>query len=115
MTYNYPFFGFPNMRRFSPYYAKTTSFKTAPYNYNSHFNKNSNTNCSANVENNHTKDNKCSKKEPLSKVTQEPFFEILGLKFYYDDILILCLIFFLYKEDVKDQYLFIVLILLLLN
>lgn len=45
----------------------------------------------------------------------EKYFEILGLKLYDDDILLLCLIFFLYKEDVKDPYLFIALVLLLLS
>lgn len=45
----------------------------------------------------------------------EECFEIFGLKLYYDDILLICLIFFLYQEDVKDQNLFIALILLLLS
>ena len=42
-------------------------------------------------------------------------FEILGIKLSYDDILLICLIFFLYTEGVKDDFLFIVLILLLLG
>ena len=46
--------------------------------------------------------------------TNEPIFEILGLKLYLDDIIILCLIFFLYQEGVKDDMLFLSLILLLL-
>lgn len=45
----------------------------------------------------------------------QAFFEILGIKLYFDDILLLCLIFFLYSEGVQDQYLFIALILLLLS
>lgn len=43
------------------------------------------------------------------------FFELFGLKLYFDDILLICLIFFLYKEGVKDDELFISLILLLLS
>lgn len=43
------------------------------------------------------------------------FFEIFGIKLHSDDILLICLIFFLYKEGVKDEYLFISLILLLLS
>ena len=43
------------------------------------------------------------------------FFEILGIKLYFDDILLLCLIFFLYNEDVHDEMLFMALILLLLS
>lgn len=42
-------------------------------------------------------------------------FEIFGLKLYFDDLLLICLIFFLYNEGVKDQFLFIALILLLLS
>lgn len=44
-----------------------------------------------------------------------PLFQILGISLYFDDILILCLLFFLYQEGVKDQSLFISLILLLLS
>lgn len=42
-------------------------------------------------------------------------FEIFGIKLHFDDILLICLIFFLYSEGVKDDYLFISLILLLLS
>ena len=42
-------------------------------------------------------------------------FELFGIKLYSDDILLICLIFFLYNEGVKDDYLFIALILLLLS
>lgn len=44
-----------------------------------------------------------------------PVFEIFGIKLYFDDILLISLIFFLYSEGVKDQSLFIALILLLLS
>lgn len=47
--------------------------------------------------------------------TDEPLFEIFGIKLYFDDILLVCLIFFLYNEGVQDPYLFIALILLLLS
>ena len=43
------------------------------------------------------------------------FIEILGIKLFTDDIIIICLIIFLYNEGVKDQFLFIALILLLLS
>lgn len=41
--------------------------------------------------------------------------EVLGIKLYLDDIIILGLLFILYQEDVKDEMLFISLILLLLS
>ncbi|MGN1352379.1 MAG: hypothetical protein ACI4VE_06405 [Clostridia bacterium] len=43
------------------------------------------------------------------------FFEIFGIKLFFDDLIIIALIIFLYNEDVKDQFLFIALILLLLS
>ena len=45
----------------------------------------------------------------------EAFFEIFGLKLYFDDILIICILFFLYTERVHDEELFICLIMLLLT
>lgn len=45
----------------------------------------------------------------------EAFFEIFGLKLYFDDILIICILFFLYTEKVHNDELFICLILLLLT
>lgn len=45
----------------------------------------------------------------------EPVLEILGLKLYLDDLIILSLLFLLYMEDVHDETLFLALILLLLT
>lgn len=42
-------------------------------------------------------------------------FEIFGITLYFDDILLICLLLFLYNEGVKDQLLFISLIMLLLS
>lgn len=55
------------------------------------------------------------KKEPENLDTSGTFFEIFGLKLYFDDIIIMCILFFLYNEKVKDDELFICLILLLLS
>lgn len=45
----------------------------------------------------------------------EVLFEIFGLKIYFDDLLLLCILFFLYQEGIQDEYLFIALMLLLLS
>lgn len=50
-----------------------------------------------------------------SKKTEKPIFEIFGLQLFFDDILIMALIFFLYNEGVRDNLLFISLILILLS
>ena len=54
-------------------------------------------------------------KNPLFCDIEEPIFEIFGIELYLDDIIILGLLFFLYKEGVQDEMLFITLILLLIT
>lgn len=44
-----------------------------------------------------------------------PLFEIFGIKLFFDDVLIIALLFFLYNEGVEDKLLFISLILILLS
>ena len=46
---------------------------------------------------------------------EKQFISILGINLYFDDLIILTLLFFLYNEGVKDDGLFICLILLLLS
>ena len=46
---------------------------------------------------------------------QEELFDFFGIKLHSDDLLIIFLLFFLYQEDVKDTYLYVALILLLLS
>ncbi len=102
MIYNYPFFNFPHSRNYYPY-----------RNYNSSY------------VNNVLESKKVSPSESQQKKERilsekssnedNSFFEIFGLKLYYDDILLICLIFFLYKEDIKDNYLMFALVLLLLT
>lgn len=48
--------------------------------------------------------------------TSEPvWLDLFGIKLYFDDVLILSLLFFLYKEEVKDEGLFLALVLLLIS
>lgn len=54
-------------------------------------------------------------KNPFFNNIEEPIFEILGIKLYLDDIIILGLLFFLYQEGVQDQMLYMALVLLLLS
>ena len=63
------------------------------------------------IEKNRTVDvshNTISKKE-------EPFFKILGFHLFLDDLIIICLLLFLYQEQVTDQILYIILLLLLFS
>lgn len=114
MTYNFPFFS-------NTYYRKPLNINYYPYNNRYsipyyHNNDRKQNNSSNSKESSQT--HKSMKKENEKK-SEEPadaqLFEIFGIKLYFDDILLICLIFFLYNEGVKDQYLFISLILLLLT
>lgn len=108
MVYNYPFFNFPRNRKYS-YYNMTFNGNNKDLNYDNKF-----SNVKPPYVLNEVKDfKKASSKN--EEANAEYFFEIFGLKLYFDDILIMCLIFFLYKEGVDDEYLFMALILLLLS
>ena len=77
---------------------------------NSTNNYNKNTNTISSKENIEPKE-----KASVSSEASDAFFEIFGLKLYFDDILIMCILFFLYNEKVHNEELFICLILLLLT
>ena len=67
---------------------------------------------------NKKKENKVTEtKNKKAKIDESysPIFEIFGIKLYFDDILLIALIFFLYDEGVQDNMLFIALVLLLLS
>ena len=82
----------------------------APYYYGSSIKSN------RKIKNNNNPYTYISNKEKIPpKSNNDVTFEIFGIKLYFDDILLICLIFFLYNEGVQDQYLFIALILLLLS
>ena len=104
--FNLPYFFKPNYR----------------YNYYpSQFNKNYINNNLKQQENLYTSPNEKktedskAEQENRSSESSECLFEIFGLKLYFDDVLIMCLLYFLYTEGVQDQELFICLILLLLS
>lgn len=43
------------------------------------------------------------------------WLDLFGIKLYFDDVLILSLLFFLYREEVKDEGLFLALVMLLIS
>mgnify|MGYP004638381395 FL=1 len=127
----FPFFGFPYQY---PYYNRY--YNNYKY-YNSNINKNNNNandtdkeieESSVQARDNNNLD-RFNSKIP-SKNNQflpfsfnftgfsdcdKPILEIMGIKLFLDDIIILGILFLLYKEEVKDEMLFIALILLLLS
>ncbi len=65
--------------------------------------------------NNNLKNNNSSYTSPSLDRPAKSFEGNFGIKLFFDDLIIIALIIFLYNEDVKDQFLFIALILLLLS
>ena len=69
--------------------------------------------------------NTCQKGQPVRKVLKtkpekvngldDELFNLFGISIYADDLVIVGLLFLLYKEGIKDQSLFISLVLLLLD
>ncbi len=130
MMYSYPFFSFPRFRR---YPVSTTPPAQVPYStyvpHSSYGNVSVNSrpfvstsspyvhSISPTVSKQRKEEKENRKKSACNADSKEEnvLFEIFGIKLYYDDILLICLIFFLYQEDVDDPYLFIALILLLLS
>lgn len=55
------------------------------------------------------------KTQAKSENNNPAVIDLFGLKLYFDDILILSLLFFLYEEQVKDEILFLALVLLLIS
>lgn len=122
MMYHNPYFGFPYYRQYSRY-GYSYPHTTYPFTKNSTKIPTSfvHTPSSLHKKNISQKpltppSHSQSKKEETSSQTEDsPLFQIFGISLYYDDILLVCLIFFLYQEGVKDDGLFMALILLLLS
>ncbi len=122
MMFHFPYLGMPYYSRYSrygyryPYYTYNCN-NSLNYNINSNskYNENKHTKNMSNSD--ETKNSKCvdSNNKNLNSTTDEPCFSLFGINLYFDDILLVCLIWFLYDEGVKDEGLFIALILLLLS
>ena len=50
-----------------------------------------------------------------SSNSDQAIFEIMGIKLYLDDLIILGVLYFLYEQNVKDEMLYIILFLLLVS
>ena len=104
--FRFPYQGFPyNYYRPNPYLRKTKA--NSLNNNNPSNSKKTKDSCNSSTIS--------SKTVSSSNNDDELFFEIFGLKLFFDDVLLICLIFFLYSEGVKDEQLFISLILLLIS
>lgn len=105
-------------RFYSPFNFRAYPYGKGRYSQNNYYKKEENSNNVNSYKEN--PDNLGSSRQNNEYSTKnedrsKPVFEIFGIKLFFDDILLISLIFFLYSEGVKDQSLFISLILLLLS
>lgn len=107
----YPYNNFYNYNRRNNYFAYNIPYKKDTNSYNNTPLKSDNFIREQELNSKKIEE----KKDSIESSNNDYFFEIFGLKLFFDDILIICLLFFLYEEGVKDQELFISLILLLLS
>lgn len=106
MIYNYPFFGFPNYYNHSRNMPFMTSAPSPSY--SSFVKKQPYANAY-----NHEKNNSSNTQKRDDKQTS--FLNLFGISLNFDDVLLICVILFLYNEKVDDYYLLFALIMLLLT
>ena len=119
-----------SLHNFDNFSSKSVQKPYTPSNFSNNFSSNFNNNSSfgnsasgnssfgnSSFGNLHFDENSASKEPEVNNDVHfyDECFEILGLKLHFDDLLIMCILFFLYQEEVKDSYLYIALILLLLS
>ena len=132
MIYNYPFFGVPNYLNFnSNAYSPNSNYHSPSINHTPNassnilspsyttFRRNSNAKTRNYPYEQDTRKFIAANTSTTnsSKKNQEdiPYFSLFGMSLYFDDILLICVILFLFNEKVDDYYLLLALILLLLG
>ena len=96
-----------------------------PYNYYKYYNHYNNFNkqiAKSEIDNSEKKES-ITNSEPISNTnnskrssnSDQAIFEIMGIKLYLDDLIILGVLYFLYEQNVKDEILYIILFLLLIS
>lgn len=126
--FNFPFMRFPYSNYYGYYKNYIQNRNDIPSNkgqnrkdkYDKKFDDISNSNSKENIEKRSFKYNSIGPAILINPFfndfhKDEPILEILGLKLYLDDLIIIGILFLLYKEDVQDEMLFLVLILLLIT
>lgn len=122
MMYSYPYFHPPFIppmyRRPIPRYVPSQSKSASSVESNPAYQQYQNSFVkqeSSNSTNYQTQNESAQDKKENRASEDSPIFEIFGMKLYFDDLLLLGLLFFLYSEGVQDQELFFALVLLLLS
>lgn len=102
--FRFPLYGYQYNSPYYKYYNKPIN------NFSNH-----NTKKTEKTENSITNSKKISNTINQPSNNTQPIFEILGIKIYTDDLIIIGLLYFLYQQNVKDEMLYIILFLLLFS
>lgn len=96
-----------------------------PYNYYKYYNHYNNLNqqiAKSEIDNSEKKESITNSEKisntnnsKRSSISDQAIFEIMGIKLYLDDLIILGVLYFLYEQNVKDEMLYIILFLLLIS
>ena len=101
-----------------PYYGYPYNY----YKYHNHYNNLNQQIAKSEIDNSEKKES-ITNSEPISNTinskrssnSDQAIFEIMGIKLYLDDLIILGVLYFLYEQNVKDEMLYIILFLLLIS
>lgn len=99
---------------YSPFYNSRFNYHY-PNNYNNMHKQPYNFKDAHKPNENKVKEIPTPKKEEQSFIDNTQIFQIFGLNLHFDDLLLIALLLFFYFEGIKDELLFISLILLLLT
>ena len=112
----FPFFGYSYPYHYYPHHSSTPLASKMPSkSFETEIPSPDNSQKTSNTRKAPSKNNPISFHYEGFSDPNQVILEILGIKLYLDDLIILALLYFLYAEDVKDDMLFISLILLLLS
>ncbi|MBQ2937556.1 MAG: hypothetical protein IJE05_01525 [Clostridia bacterium] len=99
--FRFPYYNYP----YNPYYKYYNKYSHTPH-VQSETKENS-------ITNSNEFSNTITRKS--SSNSEQAIFEILGIKLFLDDLIILGILFFLYEQNVNDEMLYIILFLLLFS
>lgn len=119
MIQPFPFFGFPRQNP-NTYYANYNRINNIKNEKNPYFPNITQSDFRKQSAVSNKNEKICEKENNFDNNTTtsrncEEVFNVFGLKLYFDDLLIISLLIFLYNEDIKDNSLYLALVLLLLT
>ena len=116
--FRFPFYGYPYNYNYYRYYNQITqnniSNLKGPHESDETLLKDKENKNETFIENKEEKSSITNSRN-ISNTTDKPIFEILGIKLYLDDLIIIGVMYFLYQQNVHDEMLYLILFMLLFS